>query len=98
MDKLEQLHIPPISEYDRMLQVAWFIPREVIKKKTKKGKDFYIVQVIDSNSELRSIKCWGVNPEKDRIFINRPYMAKLDWSPQWGFSSRAFRKTFKLLA
>ena len=81
-----------------MLKVAWFIPREIIKKKTKKGKDFFIVHVIDSNSELRTIKCWGVNPEKDRIFINRPYMAKLDWNAQWGFSSRAFRKTFKLLA
>ncbi len=98
LQKLEELCIPPISEFDNMLKVAWFIPREVIKKKTKKGKDFFIVQVIDSNSELRSIKCWGVNPEKDMIFVNRPYMAKLDWSPQWGFSSRAFRKTFKLLA
>ena len=81
--------VPPISEFDTELQVCWFIPREVVRKKTKNGKDFYIVKVIDSNSEQTSIKCWGVKPDKDRVFLNRPYLARLDWSPQWGFSTRS---------
>lgn len=96
--RLDELHIPPISEFDEGLQVVWFIPREVAKKKTKNGKDFYIVKVIDSNSEQRSIKCWGVKPEKDKVYLNRPYMAKLDWSLQWGFSTRSISGTFKMLA
>jgi DNA polymerase-3 subunit alpha len=96
--RLDELHIPPISEFDEGLQVVWFIPREVVKKKTKNGKDFYIVKVIDSNSEQRSIKCWGVKPEKDKVYLNRPYMAKLDWSLQWGFSTRSISSTFKMLA
>ena len=96
--RLDELYVPPISEFDESLQVVWFIPREVVKKKTKNGKDFYIVKVIDSNSEQRSIKCWGVKPDKDKVYLNRPYMAKLDWHPQWGFSTRAVSKTFKLLA
>ena len=96
--RLDELHVPPISEFDEGLQVVWFIPREIVKKKTKNGKDFYIVKVIDSNSEQRSIKCWGVKPEKDKIYLNRPYMAKLDWSLQWGFSTRSVSGTFKMLA
>ncbi len=96
--RLNELYIPPISEFDEGLQVVWFIPREIIKKKTKNNKDYYLLRVIDSNSEITTIKCWGVRPGKDIIHINRPYMAKLDHDPQWGFSTRRIRSEFKLLA
>jgi len=96
--RLSELYIPPISEFDKDLQVVWFIPREIIKKKTKNNKDYYLLRVIDSNSEITTIKCWGVRPGKDIIHINRPYMAKLDHDPQWGFSTRRIRSEFRLLA
>ena len=96
--KINELMVPPISEFDQELQVCWFIPREVLIKKTRNGKTFYLVKVIDSNSEENKIKCWGVDPDKDKIYINRPYMARLNWDPQWGFSTRSVRKTFKMLA
>ena len=95
---LEEKFIPPISEYDPDLQVVWFIPRKVIVKKTKNGKDYYLVEVVDSNSVLTTIKCWGVKPEKDRVHVNRPYLAKLQYDEQWGFSTRSIRHTFRLLA
>ena len=94
----EERMIPPISEYDAELGVCWFIPREVIQKKTRNGKDFYLVKVVDSNSEENTIKCWGVDPMKDKVYANRPYMARLNWDPQWGFSTRSVRKMFKMLA
>lgn len=96
--KLEEMMIPPISEFDTELEVCWFIPREVLHKKTRNGKLFYVVKVVDSNSEENTIKCWGADPERDEVYINRPYMAKLNWDAQWGFSTRSVRKTFKLLA
>jgi DNA polymerase III alpha subunit len=96
--KLEQMMVPPISEFDQELKVTWFIPRELKKKKTKNGKTFYVLKVIDSNNEVNTIRCWGVDPQKDKVFLNRPYMANLDWNPQWGFSTRSVRKRFKLLA
>lgn len=95
--RLDELCVPPLSEFDTDLQLAWFVPREIIKKKTKNNKDYYIVKVIDSNSEVNSIKCWGVRPGQDRIHINRPYMARLDYDPQWGFSTRRVRSDFRLL-
>ena len=96
--KLAEKYVPPISEWDASLGVCWFIPRSVKKKKTKNGKAFYVVSVIDSNNETNNIRCWGVNPERDLVFVNRPYMARLNFDPQWGFSTRSVRKMFKLLA
>ncbi len=95
--RLQERYIPPISEYDEELQVCWFIPRTIVPKKTKNGKDYWIVNVIDSNNELTRIRCWGVRPNRDRIHLNRPYLARLKYDANWGFSTYAIGKTFKLL-
>jgi len=95
--KLQEKFVPPISEFDPGLQVCWFIPRKVIPKKTKNGKLYWIVETIDSNNESAKIRCWGIKPEKDKIFLNRPYMARLKYDEQWGFSTYAIGKTFRLL-
>lgn len=96
-DRLEEYQVPPISEFDKDLLVTWFIPREVIKRKTKNKKDYYIVKVTDINNVSETIKVWGVDTSRDFIFVNHPYMAKLEHSEKWGFSCRNMRKNFKLL-
>ena len=98
IQRLEHHCVPPISRFDVDLGVAWFIPRKVVVKKTKNGKEYWIVEVIDSENKVTKIKCWGVRPDKDKIFINRPYMSRLDYSEQWGFSTRSVRHNFKLLS
>ena len=95
--RLEYNKVPTISEWDNDLGIAWFIPREIIKRKTVKGRPYYIVKTIDKNSAMISIRCWGINPDKDRIFINRPYMAKLNYQEQWGFSTRGGLGNWRLL-
>jgi DNA polymerase-3 subunit alpha len=97
-EKLDELYIPPISEFDPELGVTWFIPRECKLKKSKNGKNFYVVKVIDDNNETTTIRCWGVDPEKDHVHMNRPYMARLNYDPNWRFSTFSLRKMFKLLA
>jgi DNA polymerase-3 subunit alpha len=96
--KLDELYIPPISEFDSELGVTWFIPRECKLKKSKNGKNFYVVKVIDDNNETNIIRCWGVDPDRDIVYINRPYMARLNHNQQWGFSTFSMRKMFRLLA
>ena len=98
IERLHEKYIPPISEFDEELEVCWFIPREITARKTKNGKDYWIVSVIDSNNEQTKIRCWGVKPERDRIHLNRPYLARLNYDSNWGFSTYAIGKTFKLLA
>ena len=95
-EKLESNMIPPLGEYDPELQLTWFIPRKVVKRQTKNGSDYYIVEVIDSTSTVTKIKCWGVRTY-DNVYINRPYMAKLDYNEQWGFSTRSIKHNFRLL-
>ena len=97
IEKLQEKYIPPISEFDQELQVCWFIPRNITARKTKNGKLYWILDVVDSNNELTRIRCWAVKPEKDRVHLNRPYMARLNYDPNWGFSTYAIGKTFKLL-
>ena len=97
MKKLEEMYIPPLGEYDPELQLVWFIPRSVKVRKTKNGTDYWIVEAIDATSKVTTIKCWGPKPGRDILHINKPYMAKLDYSAQWGFSTRSIKYNFKLI-
>ena len=96
--KLQELHVPPSSEYDPELRLCWGIVREVEVKKTKNGKNYYLVRLLDDSSQVTAVKCWGINPDKDRLHINRPYMLYPDYDENWGFSTRgATRRMWKLL-
>jgi len=95
-DSISRYRVPPIGKWDKSLGIAWFIPREIVPKKTKNGKPYWIVRVIDDTSSVTSIKCWGVR-DTDIVHINRPYAAKLDHSDDWGFSTRSITRNFKLL-
>ena len=96
--RLEEKFVPPLGEFDPALQVAWFVPRKIVSRKTKHGKVYWIVEVIDSTSKTTKIKCWGVKPERgDNVQINRPYMARLEYDPKWGFSTRSIHHNFRLL-
>ena len=97
IEKLQEKFVPPISEFDPDLQLCWFIPRKITPRKTKNGKLYWILEVIDSNNELTRIRCWGVRPEKDAVHVNRPYMSRLEYDPDWGFSTRSIRHNFRLL-
>ena len=96
-ERLEANYVPAISDYDPDLGLVWFIPREIIRKKTKNGKPYWIVAVIDSNSVLTKFRCWGIVEGKDRIHLNRPYMGRLDFDPAWGFSTRSIKRNLRLL-
>lgn len=96
MNKLEEKYIKPLGEYDPDLQFVWFIPRKIEVKKTKNGKTYWIVEVIDSTNIPNKIRCWSVR-ESDKLMLNRPYIAQLDYDEQWGFSTRNLSKNFRLI-
>ena len=97
VQRLQFYKVPTISEWDSSLGVSWFIPREIIKRKTVKGRPYYVVKTIDKNSVMTDIRCWGVNPERDKLYVNRPYMVKLNYDEQWGFSTRGGLSNWKLV-
>jgi len=97
-DKLEEYCVPPISEYDSDIRLCWGIVREVENKKTKKGRDYYLVKLLDESSQVTVVKCWGVQQRKDRLYVNRPYMISPKYDEDWGFStSGRINNSWKLL-
>ena len=81
---IDNYKVPPLSEYDADLGCAWCIPIKINSKKSKNGKWFYTIDVIDSNSEVSRLRCWGVNPQKDLIFLNKPYVLKFpNYNETW---------------
>ena len=95
--RAQHWHVPALSEWDIDLKVAWFIPREVIPRKTVRGRPYYVVKTIDANSAMIDVRCWGVDPRKDKIYVNRPYAVKLKFDEQWGFSTKGGLGDWKLL-
>ena len=95
-ERLEWNKVPALAHYDEDLKLCWFIPREVIQKKTRNGKLFWIINCIDDTCQVNQIKCWNVRAN-DKIHINRPYISKLEHDPQWGFSTRSAYHNFKLV-
>ena len=95
----EMQGINPLSEYDPELGKGWCIPTEVTTRKTKTGKPYYQVTVIDSNMKTQRINCWGVNPKADFIYTHRLYV--LEWpsyNATWGFSTKGgLSRNWKLL-
>ena len=64
------------------------IARSCTKKKTKNGKPYYVVEVIDTQSVVKKIRCWGIDPELDSIQLNKPYLLRPKYNADWGFSTR----------
>jgi len=96
-DRLSELYIPAIANYDpELCQAVWFIPRKVVEKQTKHGKSYWIMEVIDDTNAMTKIRCWGLK-KSDRILVNRPYLAKLEFNEKWGFSTRSIGRNFRLL-
>tara|TARA_Y100000592_G_scaffold85879_1_gene138507 strand:+ start:8555 stop:12040 length:3486 start_codon:yes stop_codon:yes gene_type:complete len=106
--RLNDLNVVPISEYETALSVGsdwnvddvllvWFVPRSLKKKKTARGAEYWILEVIDENNIMTRIKCWGPK-DKDKIEPNQPYMARIDYSAQWGFSTRSIHHNFRKIS
>jgi len=101
--RIDEYVLPPISDYDHDLKNCWCIPRSITVKKTKTDKKFYVVEVIDSNSVITKVRCWGIITEPvqkwsyerkelyvrqpDIIHLNRPYALKPNYNADWGFST-----------
>ena len=69
---LEKYCVPPISEFDAALGACWGIPRNINLRKSKNGKWFAVIDLIDSNSKLTKLRYWGVDKDKihQQILLN----------------------------
>lgn len=96
--RLDDSKVPSISKYDSELQVCWFIPTAFETKRSKNDKNYYVVQVTDDTGKATEVKAWSVDKEKDVIYLNRPYVAKLNYDENFGgFSCIGISKSWKMI-
>lgn len=95
-ERIEHHCVPPVAQFDSDLRLCWLIPRKITIKQTKKGRTFWIINVIDDTCQSTDIKCWNVS-DQDKVHLNRPYIAKLNYDEQWGFSTRSVKHNFILV-
>ena len=89
LKKLDEMYIVPISEHQAGNGLVWCIPRKIMLRTTSTGKEYFQVDVTDTNSADIRIRCWGVDTGLgDMLEINKPYMLKPQYNSQWGFSTR----------
>ena len=96
-EMIDRYKVPPLGKWDQALKSAWFIPRSITKRKTKTGREYWIVKVIDETSTISTIRCWGIVPGSDVLHLNRVYASALQYHPIWGYSTKSIRQNFKLL-
>jgi DNA polymerase III alpha subunit len=96
--RLEDSDVPAISKYDPELQVCWFVPISLETKVSKNDKNYYVVQVVDDTGKTTEIKAWSVDKTKDLVYLNRPYVAKLNYDENYGgFSCIGISKSWKMV-
>lgn len=93
--KMEEKGIKPISEYEPELPLVWFVPRKIEVKKTRTGKNYLRIKVIDSTNTETQINCWNYNYD-DNIELNKPYLSSVEHN-DFGFSVRNIKKNFRLI-
>lgn len=92
--KFDELGIEPLGNYEEnpFADCYWSIIRSQTNHKTGGGKDYAIIDTIDTTFKQIKIKVWNWNPRIDSVEVNAPYMMKVDHSPQWGYSIKNFSK------
>ena len=95
--KLEEKCIPQISSFEQDLEKCWGIPIEVEVKTTKTGKEYMVITLTDDTFSFTTVKCWGINTKKDKIFLHHPYIIKPQKSEQWGLSTNGGLSKWNLL-
>tara|TARA_B100000131_G_scaffold323267_1_gene381190 strand:- start:1831 stop:5466 length:3636 start_codon:yes stop_codon:yes gene_type:complete len=89
MTKVEKKKIDSIHTIEPGARnVGWFCISEIIKKKTKNGKDFYRLKVINNDYQTTWLRVWG------RMDVLEPYtlwLADVHHDANWGFSTSTYK-------
>jgi len=88
---LDEMGIPPISEQKKSGEKCWFVVTDTLEKKTRGGKPYLVLTVIDSSYETRQVNLWGYNPKRDHVKEHVLYVAAPRYQPEWGHSFNGFR-------
>jgi len=83
--QLSSVHETPAGERN----VGWFCITDIIKKKTKNGKDFYRLKVINDDYQTVWLRVWG--QMKDSLESYTLWVADVHHDENWGFSTSCWK-------
>ena len=90
MRKIEKSNVPPISSLKGGAKgIVWFCAQDIIKKQTKKGKDFTLIHAIDNTNSMVKSRVWSQFKEEPQPFTM--WLAEIEVDPSWGASSASFK-------
>jgi hypothetical protein len=90
MRKIEKSNLPPISSLKGGSKgIVWFCAQDIIKKQTKKGKEFTLIHAIDNTNNMVKIRVWSQFKEEPQPFTM--WLAEVEVDPSWGASSASFK-------
>ncbi len=96
MENLDYISLqrPPISSYDPEISPEegyYAVPRDINLRKSKKGKWFAVIELIDTNNVLTKLRVWNVdrNEIETEVICNELYnIRNVSYSDAWGYSQR----------
>ena len=101
MDRITRTDMPSVCEIEGgQKAVAWGCIAEVQKKKTKKGKDFYRLRMIDEQNRNCWLRVWGKffdwgEERGQKVYYEPPsfsyWLMEVDVDPNWGASTAAWK-------
>ena len=90
MDRIREKELTSIHEIPSGTRgVGWFCVSEVIKKKTKNGKDFHRLKVINDDYQTVWVRVWG-RPNED-ILPFTIWVADVANDESWGYSTSCYK-------
>lgn len=90
MRKIEKSNVQPISALTGGNKgIVWFCARDIVKKQTKTGKTFTLINAIDNTNTMVKIRVWSQFKEEPLPFTM--WLAEVEMDPTWGASSAAFK-------
>lgn len=90
-DRLREIKIPCIDEFDGKDGLFWFIVDEANPKLTRNKRPYLQLQIMGLDGKRHRCNVWGWNPQThDMVMANVPYMAEINHN-DWGFSTKVFK-------
>ena len=90
MQRVEEKEIPSVFAVPGGEKgIGWFCVMDIIYKKTKNGKDFMRMKILDMDNNSAWLRVWGKFPNPPELYTL--WVANVHNDPNWGMSTSAWK-------
>jgi len=90
MERVHEKDIPSVFSVPAGEKgIGWFCAMEIIHKKTKNGKDFMRMKILDMDNNAAWLRVWGKFPHPPEPYTL--WVANVHNDSNWGMSTSAYK-------